>query len=744
MWCGTGYCTPIGTCSHAKRFSAEEYALTCYRLLLLTLSVGLFGCAATRSSSSHPAAPVAQQAQAFTDANPFARPSPLLYRAPPFDKIRNADYQPAIEQGMRLQREEWHAIAKEASPPTFDNTIVALERSGALLLRVNRAFNAVVGANTNDTLQQVQTEEAPKLAAHSDALFLDPQIFRRVQLVYDQRTSLAPEQKTLVERYRRDFVRAGAQLSERDKDRLRKLNQEEATLSTDFQNKLLAANKEGALVVKSRAELEGLSDADIAAAAEAAKERKLPGKYVIALQNTTQQPAQASLANRSVRQRLFEASTRRADRGDSNDTRAIVRRLAQLHAERAGLLGFPTYAAYALDDQMAKTPESAIGLLRQVVPPASARARAEARKMQALIDRENGGFKLAPWDWQYYAERVRQAEYNLDEDKIKPYLSLDRVLNDGVFFAANRLYGLSFKERKDLPVYHPDVRVFEVFDADGKSMALFYADYFKRDNKGGGAWMDFFVDPSGLTGQKPVIYNVANFTKPAPGMPALLTFDDVTTMFHEFGHALHGMFAHVQYPTLLNTPSDFVEFPSQFNEHWALEPTVFANYAKHYQTGEVMPQDLVDRIKKAERFNQGFKTTEYVAAALLDLAWHTLPAASPQQDVESFERRALEQNQVNMPEVPPRYRTPYFAHIWGGGYSASYYAYMWSEVLDDDAYAWFKEHGGMTRENGQRYRDMILSRGSTQDAAVLFRNFSGRDPKIEPLLEERGLTGAPE
>jgi peptidyl-dipeptidase Dcp len=718
--------------------------LTRSHLVALSFSLVFLGCAGGQSSSSHSGAPIPREARAFTQGNPFAHPSPLLYEAPAFNKIRNEDYEGAIEEGMRQEILEWNAIAEESATPTFQNTIVALDRAGALLGRVNRVFGAVVQANTNDTLQQVQTREAPKLAAHYDALYLNPKIFRRVQAVYDQRSSLEPEQKALVERYRRDFIRAGAQLAEGDKNRLRKLNQEEATLSTEFENKLLAATKDAALVVNTRAELGGLSEADIAAAAEGAKERKIPGKYVIALQNTTQQPAQASLVNRSVRQRLFEASTRRADRGDSNDTRAIVRRLAQLRTERAALLGFPTFAAYALDDQMAKTAQGAIGLLSQVVPPATARARSEAAKMQALIDRQNGGFKLAPWDWQYYAERVRQAEYNLDEDQIKPYLSLDRVLNDGVFFAANQLYGLTFKERKDLPVYHPDVRVFEVFDADGTSMALFYADYFKRDNKGGGAWMDSFVNPSGLTGQKPVVYNVANFSKPAPGMPALLTFDDVSTMFHEFGHALHGMFAHVQYPTLLNTPRDFVEFPSQFNEHWALEPTVFAHYAKHYQTGAVMPQDLVERIKKARTFNQGFKTTEYVAAALLDLAWHTLPPGTPQQDVETFELDALQRYHVNLPEVPPRYRTPYFAHIWGGGYSASYYAYMWSEVLDDDAYAWFQEHGGMTRENGQRYRDLILSRGSTEDAGVLFRNFRGRDPKIDPLLEERGLTGAPE
>jgi peptidyl-dipeptidase Dcp len=460
---------------------------------------------------------------------------------------------------------------------------------------------------------------------------------------------------------------------------------------------------------------------------------------VIALQNTTQQPAQASLANRGVRQRLFEASAHRADRGDSNDTRAAVRRLAALRIERANLLGFPTFAAFALGNQMARTPEAAIGLVSQLVPPATRKARAEAAKMQALIERQNGGFKLAPWDWQYYAERVRQAEYNLNEEQIKPYLSLDRVLQDGVFFAANQLYGLTFKERKDLPVYHPDVRVFEVFDQDGRSIGLFYADFFKRDNKGGGAWMDSFVDPSGMNGTRPVVYNVSNFTKPAPGMPALLTFDDVTTMFHEFGHALHGLFAQVQYPTLLNTPRDFVEFPSQFNEHWALEPSVFARYGRHYQTGALMPQELVDRIKKSRTFNQGFATTEYLAAALLDLAWHTLPKGTPEQDVESFERQALIRYRLDVPEIPPRYRTPYFSHIWDGGYSASYYAYLWSAVLDHDAYAWFTDHGGMTRENGRRYRDMILSRGSTADAGALYRAFRGRDPSIQPLLQERGL-----
>jgi peptidyl-dipeptidase Dcp len=711
---------------------------------VLILSLSAAGCA--RSTSERASAAAAIEGPGFSNANPFARRSSLPYQAPPFDRIHNADYQPAIEEGMRRQLAEFDSIGRQKAPPSFENTIVALERTGDLLTRVLKVFGAVVQANTNDTLQRIQTEEAPRLAAQLDAMYLDPRLYQRVHSVYERRASmkLTSEQNALVERYHRDFVRAGAQLSESAKDRLRKLNQEEAGLSTDFQNKLLAATKAGALVLDDRAQLEGLNEADVAAAAEAAKERGLPGKFVIALQNTTQQPAQASLANRGVRQRLFEASTHRADRGDSNDTRATVRRLAALRIERANLLGFPTFAAYALDNQMAKTPEAAIGLVSQLVPPATRKARAEAAKMQALINRQGEGFKLAPWDWQYYAERVRQAEYSLDEEQLKPYLSLDRVLQDGVFYAANQLYGLTFKERKDLPVYHPDVRVFEVFDQDGKSMALFYADYFKRDNKGGGAWMDSFVDPSGLNGTKPVVYNVANFAKPAPGRPALLTFNDVTTMFHEFGHALHGLFAHVEYPTLLNTPRDFVEFPSQFNEHWALEPAVFARYARHYQTGAVMPQDLVERIKKSRTFNQGFATTEYLAAALLDLAWHTLPSGTPEQDVGAFERTALTRYHVDMPEVPPRYRTPYFAHIWGGGYSASYYAYLWSEVLDHDAFAWFSEHGGMTRENGQRFRDMILSRGSTADVGALYRAFRGRDPRIEPLLKERGLEETPD
>jgi peptidyl-dipeptidase Dcp len=568
-----------------------------------------------------------------------------------------------------------------------------------------------------------------------------------VRQIYDHRAQLglSPEQTYLVERYHLDFVRAGANLSEADKTRLRALNQEESKLTNDFQNRLLAATKAAALVFDDRAELDGLSEADIASAAEAATERNLPGKWVLRLQNTTQQPAQEALRRRAVRQRLFDASIHRADRADSVDTRSAIQRIAQLRAERAKLLGYATAAAYVLDDQMAKTPSAAIKLLTDIGTPAVAKARAESEKIHALLDREIPTAGVEPWDWQYYSGQVRRAEYDLDEAQIKPYFELDRVLNDGVFFAANRLYGLTFKERKDIPVYQPDVRVFEVFDGDGSALALFYTDYFKRDNKNGGAWMDSFVDQSGLLAAKPVISNVANFTKPAAGQAALLSFDDVTTMFHEFGHALHGMLSNVEYPMLAgtNVPRDFVEFPSQFNEHWALDPVVFAHYAKHYQTGAPMPPALVDKIKKSRTFNQGFALTEYIAAALLDMAWHTLPAGAPKQDVDAFESEALGRYHVDVHEVPPRYRTTYFAHIWNGGYQAGYYAYLWAEVLDHDAYAWFAENGGLTRANGQLFREMILSRGGTEDAAALYRAFRGRDPSVEPLLVQRGLKPEP-
>jgi peptidyl-dipeptidase Dcp len=681
--------------------------------------------------------------QQFSSANPFASASTLLYQAPPFDKIHDSDYKPAMEEGMRMQLAEIGRIASNPEPANFDNTIVAMERSGELLTRVASVFFSMTSANTNDDLQNILSLEAPKLAAHSDAITLNEKLFKRVKHIYDNRADLGlnSEQKYLVERYYMDFVRSGALLTEPDKERLRAINQETAKLETDFQIKLLAATKAGALVIDDKSELDGLSEGEIAAAAEAAHNRGLDGKWILPLQNTTQQPAQVSLNDRSVRERLFQNSTLRTERGDGSDTRQIITRLTELRADKARLLGFPDFADYVLENRMAKTPAAAIKLLTDIAPAAMSKAKGEAAKIQALVDNQNGGFKIQPWDWQHYAEKVRTAEYDLDESQIKPYFELNRVLEDGLFYAANKLYGLTFKERKDIPVYHPDVRVFEVFDADGKSMALWYCDYFKRDNKDGGAWSGGFVDAAGLLHTSPVVYNVCNFTKPAPGQPALLTYDDVTTMFHEFGHALHALLVRAEYPRLgANVPRDFVEVPSQFNEHWALYPEVLANYAKHYKTGEPMPAALVEKIRKAKTFNQGFETLEYVEASLLDMAWHTLPGGSQVTNVDSFETAALEKYNVFMPLVPPRYRSTYFAHIWQGGYSAGYYAYMWSEVIEDDAFEWFKENGGLTRANGQRFRDMILSRAGSEDSGDLYRAFRGHDPDVKALLEDRGLT----
>ena len=682
------------------------------------------------------AAVVLLSAPLMAQTNPFSVESSLPFHAPQFDKIKDTDYQPAIEEGMKQELAESEAIANSTEPATFANTIEAMERTGRMLNRVQRVFNGMTQANTNPTLQKIQSEEAPRLAAHNDAIYLNPKLFARVKAIYDQRSSLQldAEQNHLVERYYRDFVRAGALLSDADKETLKALNKEQSKLTTEYRKKILADTNESALVIDDVSQLAGLPDADIAAAAEAAKSRGLTGKWVLTLQNTTQQPPQTYLKNRDVRERLFKASAMRGNHGGENDTTAIVTRIAQVRAQRAKLLGYPTYAAFALADQMSKTPENAIKLMTDMVPATVAKTRDEASRMQKLTSEP-----LQPWDWQYYAEQVRKADYDLDEDQLRPYFEIDRVLRDGVFFAATKLYGITFKERHDLPVYQADVRVFDVMDTDGKPLAIFYFDPYSRSNKAGGAWTSTFVGQSKLLGTKTVNYNVENFQKPAPGQPALLSFTEVTTMFHEFGHALHGIFSNVAYPTSGGTPRDWVEFPSQFNEHWALEPTVLANYAKHYKTGAAMPQALVDKIKKTRTFNQGFETTEYLAAALLDQAWHTLPSEAPPQNVSTFEPEALNRFHINVPEVPPRYRTTYFSHIWGGGYAAAYYAYLWSEVLDDDAYYWFGEHGGMTRANGQRFREMILSRGGMQDQAEMYRAFRGRDPKVEPLLIERGL-----
>ncbi|WP_309919362.1 peptidyl-dipeptidase Dcp [Xanthomonas sp. 1678] len=711
-------------------------------VLAAAISLALAACSG-KESTPVPAAPAASQSPAPAAANPLLSASTLPFQAPPFDKIKDADYLPAFEEGMKQHLAEIRTIADNAEPATFANTIEAMERSGETLNRVNRIFFGLVQADTNDERQKIQEAVAPKLAEHQDEISLDPKLFARIKAIYDQRDTLnlEPEQKRLVERDYEEFVRAGAQLSDADKATLRKLNVEETTLATQFHTKLVAATAAGAVVVDDKAKLDGLSEGDIASAAQDATARKLDGKYLLALQNTTQQPVLASLKDRELRTQVMAASQSRAEKGDANDTRQTIQRLAQLRAQKAKLLGFDSYAAYSLGDQMAKTPAAALKLLTDTVPAATAKARSEIAEMQKVIDAQNGGFKLAASDWDFYAEQVRKAKYDLDESQIKPYFEMDNVLKNGVFYAATELYGITFKERTDIPTYHPDMKVYEVFDQDGTSMALFYTDYYKRDSKSGGAWMDVFVEQDGLTGAKPVVYNVCNFTKPAPGQPALLSFDDVTTMFHEFGHALHGMFSKVKYPSIAGTSTsrDFVEFPSQFNEHWASDPKVFAHYAKHYQTGAAMPAELVEKIKKARTFNQGYATTEYLSAALLDLAWHTQPADAPLQDVDKFEADALKKFKVDVAEVPPRYRTTYFDHIWGGGYSAGYYAYFWSEVLDDDAFEWFKENGGLSRKNGDVFRAKILSRGNTVDLATLYRDFRGKDPSVEPLLESRGL-----
>ncbi|WP_069661122.1 peptidyl-dipeptidase Dcp [Arcticibacter eurypsychrophilus] len=681
----------------------------------------------------------------FTSSNPFAEVSKLAYQAPDFDKIKDSDFEPAIEEGMKVHLKEVQQISENKEKPDFQNTIEAMEKSGQLLTRVYRIFNLLTGANTNPKLQKVQEGIAPKLAAHQDAIYLNSELFKRVESIYNERQNLSldAESKRLAEWYYQQFEIAGAKLSDADKIKLKKLNEEEAGLSAKFTNQLLAATKAGSVTVNTKEELAGLSAETQDAAAQDAKAKKLDGKWLISLQNTTQQPDLQSLSNRATRQKLFEASWNRAEKSDSNDTRSAIIRIAKIRANKSALLGFKNYAGWKLQDQMAKTPEAVSTFLGKLVPASAAKVKGDAKELQAVIDQQNGGFNLQPWDWDYYAEQVRKAKFNLDENDVKPYFELNNVLQNGVFYAANLLYGITFKERTDLPVYQKDVRVFELFEKNGQSIGLFYCDYFKRDNKSGGAWMDNMVGQSKLLGTKPVIYNVCNFTKPAAGQPALISFDDVSTMFHEFGHALHGFFANQQYPSISGTSvsRDFVEFPSQFNEHWSLDPKVFKNYAIHYKTKKSMPQALVEKIKKASVFNQAYALTELLAAAKLDMSWHTITTKDSIKNADQFETAALHQAGLDLPQVPPRYRSTYFLHIWGNGYAAGYYAYLWSEMLDDDAYSWFNEHGGLTAANGQRFRDMILSKGNTEDLGTLFTKFRGHSPNIKPLLINRGLIG---
>ncbi|HCR0215765.1 TPA: peptidyl-dipeptidase Dcp [Klebsiella aerogenes] len=679
----------------------------------------------------------------MTDNNPFLHVSLLPYQAPHFDLIEDSHYRPAFDEGVRRQREEIAAIINNPAPADFDNTLVALEQSGQLLGRVTRVFFAMAGANTNPLIQQLDEQFSAELAELGNDIWLNDALYQRVKQVWQQRDALSldPESRRLLEVSWQRFQLAGAALAQEQKTALKALNTEEASLQSQFQQRLLAAVKSGGLVVDYQHQLDGLSADEITAAADAARDKGLHDRWLLALTNTTQQPALQALADRQTRRNLFAAGWTRNQKGDANDTRELVLRLAEIRARKAALLGVADYASWSMADQMAKTPSEALAFMRRIAPAARRRAEQELADIQQVIDEEGGDFQAAAWDWLYYGEQVRRAKFAIDEAQLKPYFALDRVLEDGVFWTASQLFGIRFVERFDIPLYHPDVRVWEIFDANGEGMALFYGDYFSRDSKSGGAWMDVFVEQSTLRAQRPVIYNVCNYQKPKAGGCALLSWDDVITLFHEFGHALHGLFANQRYASLsgTNTPRDFVEFPSQIYEHWAREPQVFAHYAKHYQTGEAMPDDLRDSMFRASTFNKGYDMSELLAAALLDMHWHSVTPQALPQDVYAFEQRSLREEQMDLAAVPPRYRSSYFSHIFGGGYAAGYYAYLWTQMLADDGYQWFVEQGGLTRENGQRFREAVLSRGNSCDLEALYRDWRGHDPLIEPMLKNRGL-----
>src|SRR2546428_1380696 len=689
----------------------------------------------------------ATEPSAATADNPLLTESTLPYRVPPFDKIKDERFAPAIVAGMREQLKEVGAVANNSEKPTFDNTIVGLERTGRLLDRAERTFSNLNACNTNPAMQKIEKEMAPKLSAHRDAIHLNGKLFARIQQLYDSRDKLGldPESAYLLERYYKDFVRAGAKLSDSDKEKLKKINVELATLQTQFEQNVLKEKNASSIVVDRKEDLAGLSDNQMASVTAAAKAEHKEGKFVIQLQNTTGQPLLGSLQNRQLRERIMRTSLARNSKGGEFDTRRVVLRTSQLRAEKAKLLGYANWAAYQLEDQTAHDVPTVNKLLGDLAPPAVANAKREAADIQKIVDQENGRFQVAAWDWDFYSEKVRKARYAFDESELGPYYELNHVILDGVFFASGKRYGLTFKERHDLPVYQPDVRVFEVYDRDGQPLALFLGDYYARPSKRGGAWMNAYVQQSGLFATKPVVANHLNIPKPPPGEPTLLTHDEVRTAFHEFGHALHGMFSNVKYPRFSGTtvPRDFVEYPSQVNEMWASWPEVLKNFAKHYKTGESIPQALFDKVEAAEKFNQGYKTTEYLSASLLDQAWHQLNPSQIPTDAIVFEKEALHKAGVDFPPVPPRYRSCYFSHAFAGGYSAGYYSYLWSEVLDADTVEWIKAHGGLKRENGDRFRAMLLSRGGSADALGLFKNFVGRDPYIEPLLKRRGLDRAP-
>ena len=702
------------------------------------------------STPPAPEAPAAPQAIDY-----FAQDSSLPFHAPDFTRIKDEDFKPAILKGIELHQAEIDAIINNPEPATFDNTIVALERSGKYLGRVFAMFGALLGANTNDTLDAIDAETSPLLSAHSDAVRLDPKLFARVKAVYDNRAAMTmtPEDAKLLEETYDNMVHAGALLTDSQKEQVKAINTRLSTLTTEFSQLLTAGTNAHALIVDTADELAGMDQGQIAAAATLAEEMGQPGKYALALQNTTQQPLLSSLTNRATREALFEQSFHRADAGDEYDTRMMIAEIAKLRAEKAELFGSPDWASYTMYDRMAKTPKTALDFMENMVPALAETQRREAGLLNEKIAEEGGNFSVAPWDWQMYADKVKAEKYAFNEEAVKPYFELSRVLEDGVFFAAEKLYGLTFQKRTDIPVYHPDVWTYTVFDRDGSELGLFYFDPYQRPSKRGGAWMSNFVDQSHLTGNKPVIYNVLNGPKAPNGEPQLVSFDIVETMFHEFGHALHGFFANQRYESLSGTATarDFVEYPSQVNEIWASYPEVLANYAKHYQTGEVIPGELIDKIQAAAKWNQGYEFGEVVEAALLDMKWHALSAEEAAaidtpEKVDAFERKSLEELGLEIDLVPPRYRSSYFRHIFSSpaGYSAGYYSYLWTEMLDRDSRQWFLDNGGLTRENGDHYRATVLSRGGTMDYFEMFRNFAGRAPEVGPMLEARGLTGAPE
>lgn len=668
--------------------------------------------------------------------NPLLEKSNLSYGAPDFSKIEDKHYKEAIFEAMQLQKERVTKIIENKEVPTFENTIIALEKSGKELRSVTNVFFAITSANTNETLEEVQKEVSPKLSSHRDSIFLNNELFLKIKKIYKEREALKLdfESNRLLEFYYETFIFSGANLSEKDKQELKKINEELATLVNQFNLNTLQNRKENALIVTNEEELEGLTKEE--------KETILQkdGSWKIPLLNTTQQPFFISLKNRETRKKLYEKSWNRAIKGEYS-TEKIITKIAKLRAQKAKLLGYNNYAEWALQKSMAKTPEVVFNFFNELLPIATKKVKEEAEDIKKIISSEGGKIEknIAPYDWDYYAEKVRKQKYDLDESQIKPYFELFNVLENGVFYAATKLYGITFKKRKDIPVYHPDVVVYELFEESGEALGLFYGDFYARESKKGGAWMSSFVTQTKLLEQKPVIYNVCNYTKPSGNAPVLLTYSEVETLYHEFGHALHGFFADQKYPSLSGTAvaRDFVEFPSQFNENWALYPDILKNYAFHYQTKEIIPQSLIEKIKKASSFNQGYAFTEVLLAAFLDMQWHTLSDIEEIDNVTLFEE---EQAMKKFPkEVPPRYRSTYFSHIFGGGYGAGYYSYQYSEMLDHDAFNWFEENGGITRENGQRLRDMVLSRGNTEDYQQMYEKFRGKLPTIMPLLKARGL-----